>query len=203
MIAAEFHGLQFACSLSSIIPNGPSYINAVFQSCAIPGSTPGSLNVDGDAYIAQKFGFYYSNVWRDFGILILFAVAFAIIACVLSEIFDWSNGGSGAIEYRKAPRNLSRKGRDEEEHGVECDSGSLPSLSSKEKMRKGVPSSKEVFTWRNLEYSIEYEGGRKVLLNKVSGYCRPGEMTALVGVSGAGKTTREFAALFYDFTKCR
>lgn len=42
------------------------------------------------------------------------------------------------------------------------------------------------FTWRDITYTVK---GNKQLLNKVSGYCKAGTLTALMGSSGAGKTT--------------
>ena len=38
-------------------------------------------------------------------------------------------------------------------------------------------------------YTIPYKGGERLLLDNVSGYVKPGTMTALMGESGAGKTT--------------
>jgi ATP-binding cassette subfamily G (WHITE) protein 2 (SNQ2) len=43
-----------------------------------------------------------------------------------------------------------------------------------------------VFTWKDVVYTVQ---GNKQLLNKVSGYCKAGTLTALMGSSGAGKTT--------------
>lgn len=36
------------------------------------------------------------------------------------------------------------------------------------------------FTWKDLDYTVQYEGKDKQLLNKVSGYCKAGTLTALV-----------------------
>ncbi|WEW57603.1 GTPase-activating protein [Emydomyces testavorans] len=48
---------------------------------------------------------------------------------------------------------------------------------------------KDVFTWRNVIYDITIKGEPRRLLDNVSGWVRPGTLTALMGVSGAGKTT--------------
>ena len=45
------------------------------------------------------------------------------------------------------------------------------------------------FTWKDLTYTVKAEGGDKNLLNNVYGYCKAGTLTALMGSSGAGKTT--------------
>lgn len=46
-----------------------------------------------------------------------------------------------------------------------------------------------MFTWKDLTYTVQAGGQPKVLLDKVSGYCKAGTLTALMGSSGAGKTT--------------
>jgi len=58
-----------------------------------------------------------------------------------------------------------------------------------EEILQNISGSDSVFTWRNVEYTVPYLGGEKKLLNKISGYAKPGYMVALMGASGAGKTT--------------
>jgi ATP-binding cassette, subfamily G (WHITE), member 2, SNQ2 len=48
---------------------------------------------------------------------------------------------------------------------------------------------RRVFTWENLNYHVPVPGGTRRLLHNVNGYVRPGTLTALMGASGAGKTT--------------
>ena len=45
------------------------------------------------------------------------------------------------------------------------------------------------FTWERLNYHVPVTGGNLQLLNNVYGYVKPGTLTALMGASGAGKTT--------------
>ena len=45
------------------------------------------------------------------------------------------------------------------------------------------------FTWNNLDYHVSFNGGKKQLLNQVFGFVKPGNLVALMGASGAGKTT--------------
>jgi len=52
-----------------------------------------------------------------------------------------------------------------------------------------IEEQKSVFTWRDVVYDIEIKGEPRRLLDHVSGYVKPGTLTALMGVSGAGKTT--------------
>ena len=52
-----------------------------------------------------------------------------------------------------------------------------------------IEEQKGIFTWRDVVYDIEIKGEPRRLLDHVSGFVKPGTMTALMGVSGAGKTT--------------
>jgi ABC-type multidrug transport system ATPase subunit len=52
-----------------------------------------------------------------------------------------------------------------------------------------IPPQRDIFTWRNVIYDITIKGEPRRLLDHVSGWVRPGTLTALMGVSGAGKTT--------------
>ncbi|KFY68490.1 hypothetical protein V498_10627, partial [Pseudogymnoascus sp. VKM F-4517 (FW-2822)] len=196
IMATEFHGLDLNCSPGSIVPQGPGYQETAHQICAIAGSVPGSLNLSGDSYVLETYGFLYSNVWRDFGILLLFTIAFIILAAWFSELFEWSKGGCGAIEYKQTtkPKAGRSQGKDEEETPADFDDrapraavGQTTPGDSKAPLNLAV--SKSTFTWHDLTYTIPYDRSRRTLLNKISGYCAPGQMTALVGSSGAGKTT--------------
>lgn len=202
-MAAEFHGRNFTCSESSIIPFGPNYTDVQYQSCAYAGSKPGNLDLSGDDYIAAQFDFYYGNVWRNFGILILFTVAFVLISSWLSEAIEWDTGSAGPVQYKKKWPKLSqvakKKGNDEEKSAVQVDHQAPPThragdLATGNSTAQGLVKSRSVFTWENLRYSLKAGKEEKLLLNDVSGYCKPGQMTALVGSSGAGKSTRESKA---------
>lgn len=191
-MAAEFHGLDLFCSPGSVIPQGAGYNDLAYQSCAIAGSTSGSLTVSGDRYIAETFGYYYSNVWQDFGIMLLFTIAFIILAAIFSERLEWHQGGGGALQFKEISKiklRRSAKAKDEEEKPVDIDSQTPPLSSDGSEIPMSLATSKSTFTWKDLTYTVPYDGKTKRLLSKVSGYCAPGQMTALVGSSGAGKTT--------------
>jgi ATP-binding cassette subfamily G (WHITE) protein 2 (SNQ2) len=46
-----------------------------------------------------------------------------------------------------------------------------------------------LFTFKDISYFVHHEGKELQLLDKVSGYVKPGQLVALMGSSGAGKTT--------------
>ena len=45
----------------------------------------------------------------------------------------------------------------------------------------GIAKSHTVFTWSGLRYVINVKGGKKVLLDDVKGYVKPGRLTVLMG----------------------
>ena len=48
---------------------------------------------------------------------------------------------------------------------------------------------RKTFTWERVNYIVPVPGGERLLLHDVYGYVKPGTLTALMGASGAGKTT--------------
>ena len=58
-----------------------------------------------------------------------------------------------------------------------------------EQIDNAIPAQQSVFTWKDVVYDIEIKGEPRRLLDHVSGWVKPGTLTALMGVSGAGKTT--------------
>jgi ABC-type glutathione transport system ATPase component len=53
-----------------------------------------------------------------------------------------------------------------------------------------LPFHSAVLAWKNLHYSVTLmDRTERVLLNNIDGFAVPGEMVALMGASGAGKTT--------------
>lgn len=48
---------------------------------------------------------------------------------------------------------------------------------------------RKAFTWENVNYVVPVPSGNRRILHDVNGYIKPGTLTALMGASGAGKTT--------------
>jgi ATP-binding cassette subfamily G (WHITE) protein 2 (SNQ2) len=107
VLANEFHNLNLTCSPSDIVPSGPSYTNPLFQTCALPGSVPGSLSVSGDRYLSLTYDFHYSHLWRNLAILGVQAVVFLVIGVVATELLHFAPGGTTRLW--KATRAVKRK----------------------------------------------------------------------------------------------
>jgi ATP-binding cassette subfamily G (WHITE) protein 2 (SNQ2) len=73
--------------------------------------------------------------------------------------------------------------------GGELSGTSSQTVANEEEALESISSSESVFTWKDVQYTVPYQGGERKILNGVNGYAKPGVMVALVGASGAGKTT--------------
>ncbi|KAG5941673.1 hypothetical protein E4U53_007373 [Claviceps sorghi] len=193
LVANEFHNREFTCSdiVPPYSPNiGDSWV------CSVAGAVPGRYTVSGDAFIASNYEYYYSHVWRNFGILVAFLLFFLTSYFVTVELNSATSSTAEALVFRRGhvPAYLLKG----ETHAVQNDEG--PAATSDDQATNGnggrgpetkaaLASHKDIFTWRDVVYDIEIKGEPRRLLDHVSGWVRPGTLTALMGVSGAGKTT--------------
>ncbi|OAA69680.1 ABC-2 type transporter [Cordyceps fumosorosea ARSEF 2679] len=181
LVANEFHGQAFPCGPSSFVPPYRPLVGTTFV-CAVTGAVKGSQTVSGDAFIAASYEYYYSHVWRNFGILLAFLVAFMIMYFVVTELNSSTTSTAEALVFQRGhvPDYLLKGGK-------------KPAETVKDKEEDGenvpLPPQTDIFTWRDVVYDIPYKGGERRLLDHVSGWVKPGTLTALMGVSGAGKTT--------------
>ncbi|KAG9696509.1 pleiotropic drug resistance protein, ABC superfamily, partial [Aureobasidium melanogenum] len=185
LIANQFHGRNFTCS--AIIPaysppRGDCWI------CSSTGAVAGQDYVNGDAYIAAAYTYTHAHMWRNLGILFAFLIAFIIMYLFAVELNSSTTSTAESLVFRRghAPSYLladQTNAKDEEsgEKVVNADgtTGNLDRL----------PAQKDIFSWHNVVYDIEIKGEPRRLLDHVSGWVKPGTLTALMGSSGAGKTT--------------
>ncbi|KAH8804409.1 ABC-2 type transporter-domain-containing protein [Xylogone sp. PMI_703] len=201
LLSNEFHARTMQCAEAQLVPNGPGYNDSRYQGCSLPGSTLGSLQVEGSTYIGTSFDYTRHHLWRNFGVVIAFTVLYILVTAIASELFNFTSSGGGAVEFKKSKKSKktvkAASAPDDEEKGGDAQGQPFSSASSNtiaavdpdEQALNNISGSESVFTWSDIEYTVPYLGGEKKLLNKVSGYAKPGVMVALMGASGAGKTT--------------
>lgn len=175
------------------------YTDPRYQSCVLPGSLPSNLTTLGDNYIQQAFGYRYKDVWINFYIVLVITVGLYIGDAVATELIRWDRITAEGLVFKKAPRKIKRD-MDVEGLSVEASIISAQDIALANKpegnCEQQLQKNMAIFTWKDVSYSIPAKvGGSKRILNSVEGICRPGEMTALVGISGAGKTTRKAPSL--------
>jgi len=191
LIANEFHGREFPCS--EFIPSYADLSGKSF-SCSASGSTAGHTTVNGDRYIWLNYQYSYSHVWRNFGILIAFLVGFMVIYFVACELNSSTTSTAEALVFRRGhePAHM-RRGHMKSSSDVESSDDAPVKQSTSDGEGDGgmaaIQAQTDVFTWRDVSYDIEIKGEPRKLLDHVSGWVKPGTLTALMGVSGAGKTT--------------
>ncbi|KAJ5127187.1 hypothetical protein N7448_007966 [Penicillium atrosanguineum] len=187
IIANEFHGRRFECS--QFIPGYPSLSGDSFI-CSVRGAVAGERTVSGDAYIETQYHYSYAHEWRNLGILIGFWIFFTALYLIASELNSATSSKAEFLVFRRGHvpahmRQLGKSGDDAKAAEVTP----APKSSENEKDTSAIPSQHDIFTWQNVCYDIPVKGGERRLLDNVSGWVKPGTLTALMGVSGAGKTT--------------
>lgn len=181
LLSNEFHGREFGCA--QLVPpygTGNSFI------CAAVGAVAGQRSIDGDAFLQANYGYQYSHLWRNYGILVAFLIFFHAIYLLATEFNKGRRSKAEALVFRPghAPKHLSTGDVEASEKKR------LPSIPTPEDNKMDhLPRHQDVLTWRAVNYDIPVKEGTRRLLNDVNGWVKPGTLTALMGVSGAGKTT--------------
>ena len=194
LMANEFHNKDLKCVMQNLIPSGPGYTDPAFQSCAgVRGARQGETFVRGDSYLAN-LSFSHTHVWRNFGIVMAWWAFYLVI--IIFATSNWkpaaAQGRSLLIPRENAKKNAHHVQNDQEAQlektGTAGTGKSAPQQMSHDVEKKLIKNT-SVFTWQNLTYTVKTSSGDRTLLDNVQGWIKPGKLGALMGESGAGKTT--------------
>lgn len=200
VMSNEFYNLDIQCEQQSIVPQGPNAVPG-HQTCALQGSKPDQLVVQGASYIKAAYTYSRSHLWRNFGIILGWLIFFIAMTMIGMEIQKPNKGGSSVTIFKRgqAPKAVEKaiekqKTPEDEEMGKKENSSSADyEGSSNDSEDVQIARSTSVFTWKDVNYVIPYGGGKKQLLKDVQGYVKPGRLTALMGASGAGSVPSALA----------
>ncbi|KAI1952324.1 ATP-binding cassette transporter snq2 [Ophidiomyces ophidiicola] len=180
----EFKRLTMKCTADSLIPAGPGYTNVSHQVCTLPGGEPGSSIIPGSNYLSLHFQYYPSDLWRNWGIMVILIIGFLCANTYLGETLMYGAGGKTVTFFARETDELKKLNQKLQQRKQNRQQTKSDESESPLKIE-----SKSVLSWENLCYDVPVPSGTRRLLSDVFGYVEPGKLTALMGASGAGKTT--------------
>lgn len=184
IVSNEFHGRRFKCM--EYIPSS-RFQQGLSFTCSYVGSVPGERSVSGDAYIAGSYDYSYDHIWRNYGILLGFLIFFYILYFSLTELIPGTIPAHEVLIFRQGHLPQGLEGGDLETGAKNPPSRELRSRTNE--ARPLVAGKKDTLVWSGLSYDIPVKGGDKRLLDDVSGWVKPGSLTALMVCTFPGHPT--------------
>ncbi len=177
----EIGNRRMQCVEPQYVPYGARYDNSSYRACTLAGSDGTTIN--GASYLSEQYGLSVTSMWRDVGIIIALWVFFALMAALGFELNQNSDGGSVILFDQRSEKKEAARQADTEKAVAQI------GAQLKDSSLEEEPAGKTIFTFKDISYFVHHEGKEKQLLDRVSGYVKPGQLVALMGSSGAGKTT--------------
>lgn len=188
LMVNEFHDRDFKCS--TYIPDyADAHSNSV--ACNAIGAIPGQAYVNGDAYINSAYSYYHAHKWRNVGVVIAMIIFNHAVYFIATEYITAKKSKGEVLVFRKGfvPPSSVKAGSD-----IEKSTSDFPTVVRKPdnsalNSKGAFQGSVSVFHWNNVCYDIKVKKQPRRILDHVDGWVKPGTLTALMGVSGAGKTS--------------
>ncbi|EEH23444.2 hypothetical protein PABG_05655 [Paracoccidioides brasiliensis Pb03] len=143
----------------------------------------------------SQYGYKYSHIWRNLGFIFAFQVFFYVLYLTATQLNTASASTAEFLVFRRGnvPKYMLKQNDEENDKAAPPAAAAAAAAGANSKNEEDktnvLPPQTDVFTWRNVTYDITIKGEDRRILDHVSGWVRPGTLTALMGVSGAGKTT--------------
>ncbi|KAI0031252.1 ABC-2 type transporter-domain-containing protein [Vararia minispora EC-137] len=196
----EFGRISFECDGNYVVPrngNGVTKYPLTIgpnQVCTLFGATQGSSIISGKDYLNTGYSYSTADLWRrNFLVLIgwiIFFMVFQIIALDYLQPAPPSSSFRTFAKPNKETRKLNEELRRRKEEKLALNEKEKTALmDSKVARDTSTFADRQTFTWEGINYFVPVAGGQLQLLHDVYGYVKPGTLTALMGASGAGKTT--------------
>ncbi|KAI9446228.1 ABC-2 type transporter-domain-containing protein [Lactarius indigo] len=188
----EFRRVTLTCDGDYVVPRNVGNVTKYpaelgpNQICTLFGAQPGSRVVTGKDY---------NDLWRrNFVVLLALMIFFWFTQTVVIEWYPQFIGGVGVSFFARDTAETKKLNSELEERKAANAEGQrrekIQAMDGiKKKRDQNSFPDRMAFTWEGLNYHVPVTGGTLQLLNNVYGYVKPGTLTALMGASGAGKTT--------------
>ncbi|KAJ3897843.1 hypothetical protein F5879DRAFT_1012847 [Lentinula edodes] len=131
-------------------------------------------------------------MWRNLDIIFAFMVFFLATALVATEYITAAKSKGEVLVFRRGhiPVQESKSSDDKES----AQPVQQLVIDVEEKVKRdgavsGLQKQTSIFHWEDVCYHINIKGEGCRLLDNVDGWVEPGTLTALMGASGAGRTT--------------
>ncbi|KAF7555659.1 hypothetical protein G7Z17_g1989 [Cylindrodendrum hubeiense] len=197
LIVNEFHDRKFDCD--DYVPSRefPQYADVTGENhvCNAVGSRPGQDYVLGDDYTSSTFDYSWSRRWQNFGIIIAFTVVLTFFYMGTAEIVSAKKSKGEVLVYRRGYKPVAAKLAEKNHTDPEAATANIhPIITDKwsrgDSKASGIlQKQSSVFQWHDVCYDINIKKETRRILDHVDGWVKPGTLTALMGVSGAGKTS--------------
>ncbi|KAF8913195.1 pleiotropic drug resistance ABC transporter [Gymnopilus junonius] len=192
----EFMRIALTCDGNLIIPrNGFGVVKypdglGPNQACTLFGAQGGSNIISGTSYISAGYGLDPKDLWRrDFPVLVGFFILFQLTQILALEFYPQYGLDLSVNIFAREDEETKRLNAAlrEKKRGK----GETNEKEEKLQETRAVQPVKhrKTFTWEKLNYHVPSVNGPLRLLHDVQGFVKPGTLTALMGASGAGKTT--------------
>ncbi|KAH9966146.1 ABC-2 type transporter-domain-containing protein [Russula dissimulans] len=195
----EYSRLTFTCDDSHVVPrngfNASKYPISLGpnQVCTLFGARPGSNTTSGRSYLEAAYGMDEHVMWRrNFVVLLGWILFYQITQILILDLFPRHSGGPVFHLFAKETpetRKLNARLGERKIRQLRAKTTERDGSENNPESCVTVSSDRGVFTWEGVNYQVPASCGVRQLLSNLDGYVKPGTLTALMGASGAGKTT--------------
>lgn len=184
----EFHNRNFTCT--AYIPDYATSSGSL-AACNAVGAVPGRPYVNGDDYISTAYSYKHSHKWRNVGIILAMTIFNHVMYFLASEYVRAKRSKGEVLVFPRGqvPSPPEKAGNDVE-HSLSAPVHVAATPSGYKCLEMAtLRHSTSVFHWSNVSHDITIKKETRRILDNVDGWVKPGTLTALMGVSGAGKTS--------------
>jgi len=194
-MANEFMRINLTCDGNSVVPRNsggitkyPSVLGPN-QACTLYGAVGGSNIIRGADYLRVGYSLDVKDLWRRYFVVLLgYFLFFQVTQALILEYYPQYGISLSINFFTKEDKELKKLNEAQQERKARR-SEKKDTEFVKSEESGGLMKHSKALTWENVNYHVPGPSGPIRLLHDVYGYVKPGTLTALMGSSGAGKTT--------------